>query len=134
MPGEGGSRPRSQRQTMLLDRLRSLCTPTEGERNDESWQVVVTAVEDLVGEGVPPSSREVRGLLLPHIDELPVGDGLPPGFRFVLRGIDRYLATRAPRPSAATGPEPTAEVREGDRLLSGRSVMLIGGISRPYSG
>ena len=43
-----GSRPKSQRQTMLLDRLRSLCMPTERERTDESWQSILTAVDDLL--------------------------------------------------------------------------------------
>ena len=61
----------------------------------------------------------------------PPRSDLPPGFRLVLREIDRYLATRTPRSAAATAPEPTAEVREAARLLSGRSVVLIGGVRRP---
>ena len=40
---QAGSRPQSQRQTMLLDRLRSLCTPAEVERADESWRSIITA-------------------------------------------------------------------------------------------
>ena len=127
---QAGSRPMSKRQTMLLDRLRSLCVKPDGERTDDSWRAVVAAVEEIVGEGVPPSSREVRDLLLPHVDDLPEGDELPPAFRLVLREIDRYLATRTPR-EAATVPEPTAEVRAVARLLSGRSVVLIGGVRRP---
>ena len=91
----------------------------------------MTAVEDVVAEGVPPSSREVRDLLLPRIDDLPDGAELPPGFRLVLREIDRYLATRTPRPVAATAPEPSPEVAEAARLLGGKSVLLIGGLRRP---
>ena len=102
-----GGGAQSQRQRMLLDR-----TLSESGRAEESWRAVVTAVEDVVGGGVPPSSREVRDLLLPHIDDLPDGAELPPGFRRVLREIDRYLATRTPRPVAATAPEPSTEVGE----------------------
>jgi hypothetical protein len=127
-----GGGAQSQRQRMLLDGLRSLVlTMGEGGGTGESWRAVVSAVEDVVGECIPPSSREVRDLLLPHIDDLPDGAELPPGFRLVLREIDRYLATRMPRPAAATAPEPTAEVAEAARLLEGKSVLLIGGIRRP---
>jgi hypothetical protein len=127
-----GGGTQSQRQRMLLDRLRSdVLTMGEGGGTEESWRAVVPAVEEVVGVGVPPSSREVRDLLLPHIDDLPEGDELPPGFRLVLREIDRYLATRMPRSAAATAPEPSTEVAEAARLLQGKSVLLIGGIRRP---
>ena len=56
-------------------------------------------MDEMVGEGVPPSDREIRDLLLPVIDDLPDRDDLPHGFQLVLREIDRYLATRGrPRP------------------------------------
>ncbi len=64
----------------------------------EDWQVVVNTVEELVSDGVPPSNREIRDLLLPAIDDLPDRDDLPAGFRLVLREIDRFLATRATPP------------------------------------
>jgi hypothetical protein len=89
-------------------------------------------VEEVVGAGVPPSSREVRGLLLPHLDDLPEGADLPPGFRRVMREIDRYLATRQP-PAPATSQAATGEVREVARRLSGRSAVLIGGLRRPQA-
>ncbi len=127
-----GGGARSQRQKMLLDGLRSrVQTLCEGEGTDDAWRAVLTAVEEVVGSGVPPSDRHVRDLLLRFIDDLPAVEELPPGFRLVLREIDRYLATRTPRSAAATAPEPTAEVREAARLLSGRSVVLIGGVRRP---
>ena len=50
----------------------------------------------MVTEGIAPSNSEIRELLLPVIDELPDRDELPPGFRLVLREIDRFLATRTP--------------------------------------
>ena len=128
---QAGSRPQSQRQTMLLDRLRSLCTPTGGERTDESWRSIITVVEELIGEGTPPSSREVRELLLPLLDDLPETEEMPPGSRLVLREIDRYLATRHTPAAPATSQGPTAPVREAARLLSGRSIVLIGGLRHP---
>ena len=60
-------------------------------------------MDEAVAEGLPPSNREVRELLLPVIDELPDRDDLPPGFLLVLREVDRYLATRTPAPKATPG-------------------------------
>ena len=65
-------------------------------------------VEELIGEGTAPSSREVRELLLPLLDDLPEVEDMPPGSRLVLREIDRYLATRPTPAAAATSQEPTA--------------------------
>ena len=125
---QAGSRPQSQRQTTLLDRPRSLCSPTEGER---SWQSIFMVVEELIGEGMPPSSRELREVLLPHLVDLPEVTDRPPCSRLVLRDIDRYLATRRTPSAPVTSQEPSASVREAARLLSGRSVVLIGGLRRP---
>ena len=85
----------------------------------------------MVAEGLPPSSREVRDLLLPVIDDLPDRDDLPEGFRLVLREIDRFLASRPTSTEAPVAHEPTAEVLEARRLLGGRSIVLIGGMCRP---
>jgi hypothetical protein len=129
-----GGGPDSQRHERLLDRLRlQVRSLGEGGDTEESWRAVIEAVEEVVAGGVPPSSRGVRELLLPVIDGLPEGADLPPGFRLVLREIDRYLATRPPRSVETTAPEPTVEVREAARLLSGRSAVLIGGLRRPQA-
>jgi hypothetical protein len=129
-----GAEAQSRRHERLLDRLRSQVRSLGGGGDAESsWRLVIEAVEEIVGGGVPPSSREVRGLLLPHIDDLPEGADLPPGSRLVLREIDRYLATRPNAAAPAPSQAPTAEVREAARLLSGRSVVLIGGIRRPQA-
>ena len=125
---QAGSRPQSQRQTTLLDRPRSLCTPTEGER---SWQSIFMVGEELIGEGMPPSSRELREVLLPHLVDLPEVTDRPPCSRLVLREIDRYLATRQTPSAPVTSQEPSASVREAAGLLSGRRVVLIGGLRRP---
>ena len=110
--------------TLELLRRRRETRNRTGGRSSRPWT-------RSVDEGVPPSDREIRDLLLPVIDDLPDRDDLPPGFRLVLREIDRYLATRTPPPMATPRHEPTAEVKEAARLLGGRSVVLIGGIRRP---
>ena len=84
----------------------------------------------MVGEGVPPSNREIRELLLPVIDDLPERDDFPDGFRLVLREIDRFLATASSRGQAVGRARAVAEVKEAARLLAGRSVVLIGGNRR----
>ena len=118
----------SQRQRSLLGTLGSF--QASGE---ESWRAVVDVVEELVADGLPPSSRELRDLLLPFLDDMPEVDDPPPGFRLVLREIDRYLATRASHTPTVASTEPTAEVRRAAKLLSGRSAVLIGGVRRPQA-
>ena len=116
----------------MIDRLRShLDVIREGKDAEQGWRVVIEVVEATVGEGIPPSSRAIRELLLPLIDELPDRDDWPRGFRLVLRELDRYLGDRL-QVSKTKAPEvPSAEVAEATRLLSGKDVILIGGSRRP---
>jgi hypothetical protein len=102
----------------------------EGKRSEQDWSAIIETVTGLVGEGVPPSTRELRELLLPIIEDVPEQDDLPRGFRLVLREIDRFLAARSLPVETPTHHEPVAEVKEVARLLSGKSVVLIGGIRR----
>src|SRR5262249_19892072 len=92
--GLTGGSPLSQQHHARIERVRPhLEVIRQGRGTDRDWQAVIEAVEGMVGDGVPPSNREIRGLLLPVIDDQPAQDDLPPGFRRVLREIDRYLAT-----------------------------------------
>jgi len=103
----------------------------EGKGGDHDWRKVMDAVNEMVGEGVPPSSQEVRDVLLPILDGLPDLDEMPHGFVLALRELDRYLAGRM-SPTDAVAPDvPTNEVIEAARLLKGRSLVLIGGSRRP---
>jgi len=125
------ARGRSRQEGSLIEGLRPhLEHIREGHGTDQGWQEVVRAVDELVGGGVPPRDRDIRGLLLPVLDALPDRDDFPDGFRLVLREIDHYLATRKPRSDATIPHEPTAEVKEARRLLGGRGVVLIGGLCR----
>jgi hypothetical protein len=115
----------------LLDRLRTQLTAhPHGSGTATDWPAVITTVNDLITAGTQPSHREIRDLLLPVLDELPHRDDLPPGFRLVLREIDRFLATSTTDPEERVSHEPTAEVKEVARFLNGRSVVLIGGQRR----
>jgi hypothetical protein len=127
-----GSHPHSQRQRAIFDELRSHVGHIEQEGADGlDWAAVTRLVADLVGDGVPPSNREIRDLLLPIIDSMPETEDLPASFQLVLREIDRYLATRTPAATTAAPPRLTAHVQDAARLLSGRSLALIGGDRRP---
>jgi hypothetical protein len=101
-----------------------------GTANDNDWLALFNVVDRIVNEGVPPSNREIRELLLPVIDELPERNDYPAGFRLVLREIDRFLATRSAPARTTIAHEPPAEVQETARLLGGKSIVLIGGNRR----
>lgn len=126
---KGLSKWHARRLEDLRSRVRAL---GEGSNTEADWQPVIAAAEQAVSEGVPPSSREIRRLLLPHIDDLPESIAVPPGFRRVLAELDRYLATRPP-PIAATPQASTAAVVGAARLLTGRTGVLIGGLRRPQA-
>ncbi|QDV34378.1 hypothetical protein [Tautonia plasticadhaerens] len=129
---QAGGDPRARRHRPRVKRLRRhLEAIRRGDDADRDWQEVVEAVDEMVAEGLPPSSKDLRDLLLPAIDDLPDRDDPPEGFRLVLREIDRYLASRADPTEAPVTPEPTPEVQEARRLLGGRSIVLLGGMCRP---
>jgi hypothetical protein len=102
------------------------------------WTRALEAIDALVDSGVPPSSVELRDLLLPHLDSLPDDLELPRGALLALREIDRYQASREAEEDSASGglagratAEPTEEVRRLRSLLAGRAMVLIGGVHRP---
>src|SRR5579864_7531042 len=69
----------SQQQRAQLNRLRDeLKLVRESSGTSENWRSVFQAVEEMVIEGMPPSNREMRELLLPFLDDLPDVDDLPP--------------------------------------------------------
>ncbi|MGC8639767.1 MAG: hypothetical protein ACP5XB_07790 [Isosphaeraceae bacterium] len=102
----------------------------EGKEKAEDWPAIIDAVDGLVSGGMPPSSRDLRALLLPIIDSIPDCDDLPPNFCRVVREIDRFLATRPEPDSGQPAAEPPAEIVQVARLLGGRSIVLIGGDRR----
>ena len=127
-----GTDSRSRQVSARLEQVRDQQTRIrEGQGSDDDWQAVLAAVDELVGQGTPPSHRDLREFLLPIVDEIPTGSELSPGVRIVLREVDRFLATRPTRPRAEFGVGLTDEVAQAARFLQGRSVVLIGGVRRP---
>ncbi len=94
------------------------------------WERVVATIDQLVEDGTPPSSVEIRETLLPYVDQIPDLD-LPPGFLLVLREIDRWIASEALVDSRPIGRDAPPEVQKVAELLGGRSIVLIGGEIRP---
>src|SRR5271166_5610549 len=82
-------------QISRLDRILHHSELIRGDKQgEEDWSVIMETVAELVGDGMPPSTRELRELLIPIIDDVPDLEDAPRGFRLVLREIDRYLAAR----------------------------------------
>jgi hypothetical protein len=129
---QAGADPRTQRQAMLLNRLRAAIEHAEAT-DDGTWRSIFDLLEELIGAGVPPSSREIRELLLPWLDDIPEAVEPPPACQLVFREIDRFLATRPNLEAPATAEAPTESIREAARLLSGRGAVLIGGLRRPQA-
>ncbi len=96
----------------------------------EHWRNIVQTADELVRDGLPPSNSELRDLLLPVIDDLPDLAELPRAFELVLREIDRFLSLQPPqevRPVPGLDPE----IEKVAKLLEGKSLVVIGGDSRP---
>jgi hypothetical protein len=129
--GTSGKQPRLSDSQVgrIRDRLKHV-QGGAGASHDDDWRALITVVDGIVGEGVPPSNREIRDLLLPVIDELPAWDEYPDGFRLVLREIDRFLGTRPAPARSPVSHESSAEVKEAGGLLGGTSIVLIGGNRR----
>ncbi len=117
-----------------LNKLRYISGRLQEGTDDAAtqWKTLIQTVEELIAEGLPPSNRELRDLLLPIVDALPEMDELPLGLSLVLREIDRYLANR-PAEVAEYEQEPSPDVRLAASLLSGKTVVLIGGERRQHA-
>lgn len=94
------------------------------------WQQLETAIAALVGGGVPPSSVELRTLLLPLLDLLPDTLEQSKPFGLVLREIDHFLAQETDDGLPAAETALSADVLRVRELLQGESVIFIGGERR----
>jgi len=96
------------------------------------WQVIIETIDNMVEDGTPPSSLDLRELVLPVIEQLP-DIPLPWNFRLVMFEVDRFLATRPVSGAEREGAEETEEVKQVAKLLEGKSLVLIGGVPRSYA-
>ncbi|CAN5625833.1 hypothetical protein BH10CHL1_BH10CHL1_24860 [soil metagenome] len=127
---------RVKRQKGLHSKLRyhiKLIHDNSGHERSHDWQKIVEAVEELVNDGLQPSNREIRDLLLPILDDIPETLELPKNFKLVLREIDRFLSSIPQKPEAIVASEPIEEVRRAAELLRGQTIVLIGGDRRPLA-
>ena len=127
------SRRRAKRSRNRIKKVRYHAQLIQSERGSKhDWHTIISAVEEMVKDGTPPSSREIRETLMPVIEELPDEISVPPNFQLVLREIDHYLAARPPQPERQPD-EPSPEVAKLAELLSNQSLVLIGGERRPFA-
>ncbi len=129
-------RARNKRQRKLINKIRYEASRIErGEQTFASHaDTLLGAIEEVVQTGLPPSNAELRDLLLPVIEELPVDEKtLSPELRQVFRAADLFIAENARPAEDPARQEPTAEVKAVSRLLGGKAVFLIGGERRQKS-
>jgi hypothetical protein len=104
------------------------------EDSHDDWRTMLGAIDQLIANGVPPSDRSLREILIPIVDRMPDEAEVPPSAALALREVDRFLSTR----EGEERYEPparvlSADVAEATRLMRGRVAVLIGGQSRAKS-
>lgn len=127
------ARRRENRKQMLLGTLfhlsdRLMCCDDSERRL--LWEEAVRTTDELISLGVPPSDRQLREVLLPVIDGAPEMQSGSKSIQLIQREIDR-VRDRSNSASNGRMIALSSEVRDIARLLSGRSVTLIGGDCRP---
>ncbi len=99
----------------------------------DEWPRVVELLDQAVGAGVPPSSLELRELILPIYDRLPENLPTTVGAERVFRAIEVYKESQAE--AALDAPEveevESREVTQVAEWLRGKEIVLIGGHRRP---
>jgi hypothetical protein len=102
----------------------------EGFGTAHDRQKVVDAIERLVVAGAPPSSLELRTVLVPVRTFLPAAEDEASSYGRVLRELDAHLARKAAEPDEDIAAVASAEVGEVRALIAGTSMVLIGGARR----
>ncbi|HET6498256.1 MAG TPA: hypothetical protein VFH17_04310, partial [Coriobacteriia bacterium] len=105
----------------------------KGKGSAHDLDKIVEAVTELVGDGLPPSNLELRGLLLPVFDRLPDPEGRPAAYARVYADVElsRDRRPRADGKQPGTHKKPVSEeIRRAAALLRGTELILIGGERR----
>lgn len=130
------NRGRAKRQRSTLNKIRyhlKLIDQNRGQERHYDWQKVLDGIDELVNDGIPPSNRDLRDLLLPVAEEIPETVDLPKNVELVLRELEQFLASRPVMQEETITPVLTGDVQRAADLLRGRTVVLIGGIKRPLA-
>lgn len=127
---------RDKRQRSLFNKiqyhLKRIHSDPKGD-HEHDWQTIIKTVDELVTDGLPPSNRELREVMLPIIDEIPDEMELPKNVLLVLRETERYLKNKPAKVDSAGGAQLTDDVRRARELLSGKALVMIGGERRPLA-
>ena len=98
------------------------------------WKTVLDGVTQLVRDSLlRPSSVELRDVLLPVVDFIPIDLELTPEFNHVLRELDRYHAERTEPQLLDETTRVDPVVASARTLLKGSTVVLIGGQCYPHA-
>jgi hypothetical protein len=130
------NRGRAKRQRSTFNKIRyhlKLIDQNRGQERSYDWQKVLDGIDDLVNDGIPPSNRDLRDLLLSVAEEIPETLELPKNVELVLRELEQFLTSRPVVQEETATPVLTEDVQRAAELLRGRTVVLIGGIKRPLA-
>jgi hypothetical protein len=118
----------------LLGKIRHKATLIAKTPEDaiDHWKIAGNCIAELIRDGLQPSSREIRELLLPVIELMPELEEPQPEFLLTLREIDRYLAS-SPAQEMPAAVLPSENVLKAQALLRGKSIVVIGGENRPVA-
>jgi len=123
-----------QRRKNLFGKLRYATAQVatgEAQGHERQWATIIQTVRDLAADGLPPSNREIRQLLLPVLEQIPDRDDLPAEVSAVLGEIQRFIDSRTDGCDTDVEAKPTLAVQEVRKLLQGKKVVMIGGDSKP---
>jgi hypothetical protein len=101
------------------------------DNRDQAWDEVFRMIGELESLHIPISHRELRDILLPHLDTLPDVEPANPYVRRVIRNTIQFAAEREADTTVAPGGNFSAETRQVAKKLRGRTVVMIGGVPRP---
>ena len=121
------------RRRKLLRKLRhqlAVASDTDSVLRVGHWKQIAQTVHDIVETGVPPSNREIRDLVKPHINGALVFDDSPKGYELVLREIKRSRDGGNVDEVAECEIAATPEVTTAAQLLKEKRLVLIGGDCR----
>jgi hypothetical protein len=108
-----------------------------GQGTGDDRAKVLSAVDELIEGGLPPSAPELREHLLPILDEFEEASDLTKNVELAVREVAAYrdtraaLAARDEEEDGGLDEAPIPEVAEVARLLRGRSVVFIANVENP---
>lgn len=132
-----------------LIQLKQLCqqlspsnSPTSLETNLPIWAQIIECVSQLIRNGLKPSDRRIRDILLPIVDDFPetlndendnvVSQGVEMSseFQLVINAIYKYMLQHPAPVQESIEPDTEAVVKVSNRLQN-KVLVVVGGIRKP---